>query len=287
MSTEAESASTTRMCVLASGSSGNCTALVFGEGARARVVLIDAGLTPRQTALRLGKLGLGLRQVTDVLFTHLDRDHCAPAWSQALLLRATFRMHKRHMPRARRQHMLYGTRTELFDDEPFRIPNVGQAHALLMDHDQLGVAAFRLEIEDTRGGHALGFATDLGRVRDDLIEHLRDVETLAIESNYDPEMQRLSSRPAFLKKRIMGGAGHLSNDQCATAVRAIAPRERVVLLHLSRQCNTVDLASAAHAGAAYGLTVSRQHEATPWIPLRGQRPVVVRQPRGQLGLFAG
>jgi len=280
----------TRLCVLASGSGGNCTVLAFGEGARARLVLIDAGLTPRRTALMLGEHGFGLRQVTDVLFTHLDRDHCAPAWSQALLTRATLRMHKRHLGRARRQHLLKGTRTELFGDEPFRLPNVGTVHARLMDHDSLGVAAFRIEIEDGDGSHALGFATDLGRVREDLVEHLAGVDTLAIESNYDPAMQAASPRPAFLKRRITGGAGHLSNEECASAARAIGPRERVVLLHLSRECNTPALASAGHAGAGYEVTVSRQHEATGWWGMRGRTRaprVEVTPGMGQMGLFAG
>ncbi len=272
-----------RLCVLASGSSGNCTVLAFGEGAKARLVLIDAGLSPRQTALRLGEFGYTLRQVTDVLFTHLDRDHCAPAWSQALLNRATLRMHKRHMPRARRQHLLYRTRTELFGDEPFRVPNVGEVHATLMDHDQLGVSVFKIDL----GGHTLGFATDLGRVRDDLLSHLQGVDTLAIESNYDPEMQRNSSRPMFLKRRIMGGAGHLSNEECARAVREIAPKKHVVLIHLSRQCNSPELASMAHADAGYGLTVSTQHKATEWIPLEGATAPPEAQTAVQMGLFAG
>jgi phosphoribosyl 1,2-cyclic phosphodiesterase len=282
-----------RMCVLASGSSGNCTVLAFGSGARARLVLIDAGLSPRQTALRLGKLGFHLRQVTDVLLTHLDRDHCAPAWSQAMLQRATLRIHKRHLSRARRQRLLYHTRTELFGDEPFRLPNVGTVHARLMDHDDLGVAAFRVSIEDRDGAHDLGFATDLGRVRDDLIEHLYGVETLAIESNYDPEMQRRSGRPAFLQRRITGGAGHLSNAECASAVRAIGPTEHVVLLHLSRQCNTRELAAAGHRGAAYRVTVSTQHEATGWVELAPRRreaaprvkTVARRGAMAQMGLF--
>jgi phosphoribosyl 1,2-cyclic phosphodiesterase len=69
---------------------------------------------------------------------------------------------------------------------------------------------------------------------------MRGVDILAIESNYDRAMQLESARPAFLKDRIMGGKGHLSNDECIDAVRAISwPREpeHVVLLHLSRECN--------------------------------------------------
>ncbi|MEY2716643.1 MAG: putative metallo-hydrolase YycJ, partial [Planctomycetota bacterium] len=90
----------------------------------------------------------------------------------------------------------------------------------------------------------LGLATDLGRASGALIEAMRGVDILAIESNYDRDMQLASDRPAFLKDRIMGGKGHLSNEECIEAVRAIAwPRgpEHVVLLHLSRDCNCPDL----------------------------------------------
>ena len=139
---------------------------------------------------------------------------------------------------------------------------------ILMSHDDLGVAAFRIE---TACAKTLGFATDLGRTTDTLTDHLAGVGVLAIESNYCPVLQADSDRPAFLKHRIMGGAGHLSNDECAKAVHAIAPATTVVLLHLSRQCNTPELAARAHAGIRWDLTISSQTEPTPWIPLTESR----------------
>ncbi len=69
---------------------------------------------------------------------------------------------------------------------------------------------------------SLGFATDLGRPTDELVRRLHGVGTLAIESNYCPVLQRESPRPGFLKARIMGGAGHMSNEQCAKTVALIA-----------------------------------------------------------------
>jgi phosphoribosyl 1,2-cyclic phosphodiesterase len=98
-----------------------------------------------------------------------------------------------------------------------------------------------------------------------MIEALAGVDVLAIESNYCPRMQVASKRPEFLKKRIMGGAGHLSNEECLEAVGAIGPRREVVLLHLSRDCNAPDHAASLHAGAGYRVTVARHDGPTAAI----------------------
>ncbi|MFI4897536.1 MAG: MBL fold metallo-hydrolase [Phycisphaerales bacterium JB059] len=256
-----------KLCVLASGSSGNCSVLVRQTPRGPRGTLIDAGLSPRRTRRLLVEHGVALHQIDDVVLTHLDSDHFHPGWMRELDrevgdLRPTLRLHRSHLRRLER----LGNpprRVEAFDDEiEF---DGGRASCVVLSHDELGVAAFRFDVGDA--GASLGFATDLGRPTDDLVVCLHGVSTLAIESNYCPVMQRNSARPAFLKARIMGGAGHLSNQQCAHAVRRIGPRRRVVLLHLSRQCNTPELAAAEHAGASYDLTVSDQYRPTGWVPV--------------------
>jgi phosphoribosyl 1,2-cyclic phosphodiesterase len=130
---------------------------------------------------------------------------------------------------------------------------------------------------DTPDG-SLGFATDLGRVPQSLIDAFRDVDVLAIESNYDPPMQRRSARPAMLKRRIMGGAGHLSNEQSFDAVRAIvaastAPPRHIVLLHLSRQCNAPDIVRAMYfiePALAERVCITNQYQPTGWLAARGE-----------------
>lgn len=112
---------------------------------------------------------------------------------------------------------------------------------------------------------SLGYATDLGHVPARLTTLMAEVDVLAIESNYCPRMQAASSRPEFLKRRIMGGSGHLSNQQCAAAVEAIRPREHVVLLHLSRECNQPSLAAEHHAGADYAITIASPDTPTRWV----------------------
>lgn len=279
-----------RLCVLASGSAGNCTVLIVGETSpRPRVILIDAGLSPRRTGRLLERLGLGLDAVDDVVITHLDHDHFHPGWPSALPPRSTVRMHRRHLGRAARDGLLHH-RTEPFDADFTAGP--ARFSTALLEHDSLGVVAFRVEFDDAG---TLGFATDVGRPTPRLIDHLRGVDVLAIESNYCPRLQAASPRPEFLKARIMGGAGHLSNAQCAQAAREIRPARHVVLLHLSRDCNRPDLAALGHHGAGYQVTISSQLEPTPWISVAGvprkpavrlaerpDRPLTGRMPAQQL-----
>jgi len=245
------------LCVLASSSAGNCSAMIFGQGRLRRVTLLDCGLSPRKTRIILSTLGLGLEHIDDVLLTHLDQDHFHPGWIKALPPHARFRLHERHRGRAKRDGVL--SRRTLIFDAPFELSSGARVTPLLLDHDSLGVAAFRVDHAAETSG-SLGFATDLGRVTPPLVSMMSGVGVLAIESNYCPDMQLASDRPEFLKRRIMDGSGHLSNEECRDAVRAIAPARDVVLLHLSRQCNTPDRAASFHAGAPYRVTVAR-HDA--------------------------
>ncbi|MBL8759688.1 MAG: MBL fold metallo-hydrolase [Phycisphaerae bacterium] len=250
-----------RLCVLASGSSGNCSALVIGEGDNAEVVLIDLGLSPRRTRKELAAIGIDFARVRRVLFTHFDSDHFHTGWIGTLPRHMTQLVHRRHLGRGGRENVLANV------SEPYEgTISLGSVtvHPQLVPHDELGSVSFRFE---SSCGGTLGYATDLGRVSADFINHLAAVDVLAIESNYCPRMELESDRPAILKKRVMGGKGHLSNQESAEAARRIAPRQHVVLLHLSRQCNTPQLAAAGHAGRAYQLTISRHDQPTPWIPI--------------------
>lgn len=285
------------ICVLASGSRGNCTVLrVAGRrgeatdlaAGRDRVILLDAGLSPRRTAGLLREAGLSLSRVTDIVFTHLDHDHCHPGWCAGAkgggAPHALVHVHRSHRGRAERMGLLY-RRSRVFDesvrlDETPPGANFGggagegdETHervritAALASHDSLGVASFRVRIEHDDGPADLGYATDLGHVPGAIVEHLLGVDALAIESNYCPQLQLASDRPEFLKRRIMGGSGHLSNEECLAAVRRIGPKPGapVVLLHLSEECNTPERALAGFAGSPWNVSASAQREPTGWI----------------------
>lgn len=245
--------------VLASGSEGNCSVLCVGERDARRVILIDAGLSPRRTRRMLRQDGLSLDHIEAVLLTHLDHDHWRIGWMGVLPDTVPVYMHGRHHGWASHVGILPPTARTFEGD--FDLPCGVRVRPALLQHDDLGVAVYRFELPD---GCSLGFATDVGRVGAALVEHFKGVGVLAIESNYCRDMQVESDRPVFLKRRIMGGRGHLSNAETAAAVEQIAPRH-VVFLHLSRQCNSADLVADLHAGAEYEFTIADQHRPTRWV----------------------
>lgn len=264
------------LCVLGSGSGGNSAAVRLGE----QIILIDAGFGPRATTRRLNQARVNLDAVRAVCLTHLDRDHFRPNWVPTLIgWRIKVYLHRRHVQDwsrvpggdAMRDAGLVG----VFDDESFEpIPGL-TVSPIRLAHDVKGTSGYHAA---SRSG-TLGYATDLGHVPGVLLDRFTGVDLLAIESNYDPPMQLRSSRPLFLKRRIMGQAGHLSNQQCYEAVselvrrcpRGVTPRH-IVLLHRSRQCNCPNLVRQVFARderISARVTLSEQRCGTRWFTAKG------------------
>lgn len=282
------------LCVLASGSSGNCSVLALRRGGAVRFMLIDLGLSPRRTLGMLAGMGLGLHQLDAALVTHLDHDHLHDGWRRQMPGHVRVLMHDRHA-RHLRVHDRDRWRLHPFDGGAALAPDEDVlVHPLALKHDELGVTSFRIDCSGPLGAASLGFATDVGRVPVELLDlfgasedgRRSAVDVLAIESNYCPAMQRASSRPPELKQRIMGGHGHLSNQEALTAILQIEPREHVVLLHLSQECNDPDIVAALHSGADYALTITSQHQPCRWVrigrPAPSPRPARPAEPAATL-----
>ena len=222
---------TLEFCVLGSGSSGNCSLLRLSNGAW---VMIDAGFSMKQTKERMRTHGLRFDMVSDVLLTHLDRDHFNPAWCRTFQLNGTrVHMHAEHVDRAKRAG-IHADCIVAFDGG--MTLHGTEIETIRFAHDVLGTVGFIFD----NGGVRFGFATDLGRVPDELLDRFVNLDAVAFESNYDPIMQEESNRPDSLKERITNGQGHLSNEQSLAAITHIASAsqlQHVVLLHLSQQCN--------------------------------------------------
>lgn len=252
---------------LGSGSSGNCSLLHAARDGTSCRVLIDLGFSIRRTRRQLGELGLELEDIDHVFLTHLDRDHFNPSWTRTLSdLRIPVHVAAGHAEEAMRAGCPEACLTTLDDCD--ELEGGLEVHVISLAHDESGCSAFRFQLGDKR----LGFATDLGHVPDELIEFFDGVHLLAFESNYDRSMQIESDRPEFLKQRIMGGRGHLSNEQALNAILRIADRcelESVMLLHLSRQCNATWCIEELYAACApqlrERLVITNQSDATPWI----------------------
>src|SRR5205823_4877537 len=153
---------------------------------------------------------------------------------------------------------------------------------IALAHDQDGSHGFVIE----GFGCRVGYATDLGHVPAELLEHFEGVDLLALESNYDRGMQVNSGRPWFLKQRIMGGRGHLSNEQAYEAIRRLLDRcerkrrplpNHIVLMHRSLECNCPDLVRrlfSRDARIAARLTLAEQFARSPWLRPSAFRPLV-------------
>jgi len=266
------------LCILASGSLGNCTVVRTPAG----VMLIDAGIGPRTTARRMNGTGVAVRDVRAICLTHLDRDHFTPNWVRTILERQI----RVFCHESRVGELLGVSGGRLAPcvsgfDSAFQPLDGLDVHPIALAHDREGSCGFVLEGFGCRAG----YATDLGRVTTELVEHFINVDLLAIESNYDPRMQLDSGRPWFLKQRIMGGAGHLSNEQAFAAIRTILDRSprrpaRIVLLHRSRECNCPTLVRklfSRDARIADRLTLAEQFDRSEWLRPSPLRPLVGEQ----------
>lgn len=286
------------VCVLASGSAGNCTAVRTPGG----TLLIDAGIGPRTAAQRLAGTGVSVTDVAGICLTHLDHDHFNRNWVASILNRGiTVYCHESRVDDlvrvalgqnpSRQDVERFVARVLTFDRDVFEALPGLNLRPLKFAHDWAGSHGFVLEGHGCR----IGYATDLGRVPHTLSEDFDDLDLLAIESNYDRQMQLDSPRPHFLKQRIMGGSGHLSNEQAFDAVRMIFNNcelrgrpypAHIVLLHRSRDCNCPDrirrlFGRDARIGPRVVLT--DQHERTDMLRPRREAPYV----GGQLHLAWG
>ncbi|MEX2215130.1 MAG: MBL fold metallo-hydrolase, partial [Phycisphaeraceae bacterium] len=275
--------------VLGSGSGGNSTVIRAGDAA----FLIDAGFGPRTTNDRLKQLGLSVADIRAVCLTHLDQDHFRPAWVRTLVAHGIrlflHRWHRKHLDRVEGSEALHhADLVHFFETDaftPVQVPGLAIT-TVRLPHDDKGTSAFHIQTPASR----LGYATDLGHVPDAMIAAFAGVDVLMLESNYDPQMQITSARPLFLKKRIMGGHGHLSNEQALDACRRIADRsargnpQRIVLLHRSAQCNTAELVRRTFeqdARFADRIVITQQRRKTPWISVE---PLEATK-REQIGMF--
>ncbi len=247
------------VCVLGSGSRGN--ALFVSDGRTS--LLIDAGLSARETIRRLETRGLDFAGVDALLITHEHRDHLQgaerlvrrrrmPVYLTAGTWKAAPGLHD--LPEA----MLVACGV------PLRIGTL-TVEAFSVSHDACEPVGFTI----TAAAGRIGIATDLGSVTDSVREHLRGCRLLVLEANHDPGMLQEGPYPAFLKQRIAGARGHLANGETGRLLAALLHPglEQVILAHLSETNNTPERALAGVApfleGLPVGLAAARQEKPSP------------------------
>lgn len=266
-----------RFSSLASGSSGNAT-LVEAWPADPQVpdrptrLLVDCGLGPRKLAQALASRGCTPTDIDAVFVTHEHSDHVGgvlqlqrrygvPVWASAgTWAAATSRLDTPPQAGVARagEPILVGRLTLM----PFSVP-----------HD----SAEPLQLVVTDGTLRLGVLTDLGEPTDPVARALQGCDALLLECNHDRRMLADGPYPAWLKHRIGGHRGHLSNDQSASMLDACRhdALRHVVAAHLSQHNNEPSLAlralrEALGTGLPFGtpqLHVADASDGCGWIPL--------------------
>lgn len=251
--------------ILGSGSAGNAAVVESGSTR----ILVDAGLSARQLSLRLEQAGIAPDSLDAILVTHEHADH-AQGLAVFCKKRATGIFCNAHTAQALKQ-------TSMVNFQNWRLFSTGSdftvgdfsIQTFSVPHDAADPVGFVLRC----GGSALGYLTDLGFATKLVQERIREVHTLFIETNHDEKLlQDDTRRPWAVKQRIMSRHGHLSNAAAAEVVAGSLHQglQRVILGHLSRDCNTPELAATTMLARLE--REGSRHVAVEAIPHGGASP---------------
>lgn len=262
------------ICTLASGSSGNAL-LVSCASTR---VLIDAGISARRITTALKGLGVHPATLSAVLVTHEHGDHVsglATLTKQLGLPVYTSRATGRQL--CSRVPVLRGVLQEL---EPGNGVQLGEmwVESFPTPHDAAGSMGFAV----TGDGVKMALATDLGHLTPEVWHGVRGADLLVAETNHDVDWVRSSPYPYYLKQRILGEFGHLSNESGADLVaQAVEAGTRTVLLaHLSSENNTPAHAKQAVCRRLRAIGVDPERDLTLAVAPRSECGPVYRLERG-------
>lgn len=228
---------------LSSGSSGNSTFISYKD----KKILIDCGISLKMLKQRLADIDNKVEDIDYLFLTHSHDDHIKclltlmggtniKVYSREQILRETYDKFSKEL-------------TSLDKNRLYAIPD--NAAAILIDDD------FKINIyeayHDVRcvyykfycGDEVFAILTDNGHYDDKIIDSLRDVNYLMLECNYDYDMlMNYDKYPEFLKSRIIGNNGHLSNEACCEIIKTITNKKLkiICLSHISEHSNTEEYA---------------------------------------------
>lgn len=233
-----------RLSLLASGSKGNS---LFLETGSCRL-LIDAGLSGRETILRLSSIGIDAATLDGILVTHEHTDHVRGVGALARKLKLPVLGSSRTLQAAR--HVIGRAEFIEFDaGSPFVFKGVS-IDPFSITHDACDPVGFRIE----SGEGCVGFATDLGIATRLTRDKLKECRALVLEFNHDEQMLQDGPYPWHLKQRIRSRHGHLSNAEGTDLLEELLHPglQGVFLSHLSEVNNDPALAMASARGLIDG-----------------------------------
>ena len=224
-----------RFVSFTSGSSGNCSLVISDDTA----ILIDAGISFSRLREELNRLGLSILDISGVLVTHEHSDHIAcidklskyvSIYSMPKTLDAIVKRNKKLDKVCYNENYLSGFSVGDLYVKPFEI-----------SHDAVNPVGYTI----AKGEQKISVATDMGHLTDTVLNSIQDSQTILLESNHDLQMLKEGPYPIWLKSRIFGKNGHLSNTDAASAackIKKVNPGlQNLILGHISKENNTEDL----------------------------------------------
>ncbi|MVT08957.1 MBL fold metallo-hydrolase [Chitinophaga tropicalis] len=240
---------------LNSGSNGNC----YYIGNDTEAVLVDAGLSCRETERRMKRLGLSMHTVKAVFISHEHTDHIKGL--EVLSKKYSLPVYITESTLKSGGLTLQENAALPFEAYiPVQIGNISVT-AFPKFHDAIEPHSFLLSCNDIK----IGVFTDIGIPCEHLIKHFQQCHAAFLETNYDEQMLERGRYPWHLKNRIRGGKGHLSNRQALELFRTHKPAfmSHLLLSHLSKDNNDPDMVQELfrqHAGQTEIIVASRFNE---------------------------
>ena len=228
---------TLTFCSFSSGSSGNCYLVKSGQAA----ILVDAGISGRKILDSLKQAEVNPDEVKAVLITHEHSDHIRSVKTinrklpntRTYANRGTWRYIKGLVNEE--QQVVFKTGEEFFVEDV-------KIKSFPLSHDAEDPVGFSFYL----GGKQISILTDTGCLSEEIYNEVKGADLLILEANHDVEMLRIGRYPWFLKQRILGEKGHLSNVAAADAICRLLSDEKkdrqVLLAHLSRENNFPEMA---------------------------------------------
>lgn len=228
-----------RMCSIASGSSGNCVYV----GTEATHLLVDVGVSCKKTVEGLNQLGLTGQDIDGILITHEHADHINGLGVISRKFGIPIYATPGTIQAIKNTGSLGKIDAELFHevapDENMTLKDI-MINPMRISHDAAQPVAYRFHY----GSKHMAVVTDLGTYDDYTVECLKGMDVLMLEANHDINMLQVGPYPYYLKQRILGNRGHLSNELSGKLLsRLLHDNLKAVCLgHLSKENNLAELA---------------------------------------------
>jgi phosphoribosyl 1,2-cyclic phosphodiesterase len=245
-------------------------------------VLIDAGISCRETERRMLRLGLNMQKVRAIFISHEHSDHIRGVE----VLAKKYKLPVYITPQTQQSGRLVIDNSITFTGyQPVQVGGLSVT-AFPKFHDAAHPHSFII----SQSGITVGVFTDIGAPCDHLINHFKQCHAAFLEANYDEDMLQNGRYPWHLKNRIRGGHGHLSNKQALDIFTTHRPEHmsHLLLAHLSKDNNDPQLVQTLFSAHAQNtrIIVASRYEETPVYHINGQmHPDYIADEPAQFSLF--